>query len=88
VLYGAGAVPGGILDLDGYSSDFDGLWYITDVKHIIKSENYVTELVVAKDSKYEQSPFLSLTKNFMAPPISKLLSDKWVADTSEVLEYA
>jgi hypothetical protein len=88
VLYGAGAVPGGILDLDGYSSDFDGLWYITDVKHIIKSENYVTELVVAKDSKYEQSPFLSLTKNFMAPPISKLISDKWVADTSEVLEYA
>lgn len=88
VLYGAGAVPGGIIDLDGYASDFDGLWYITDVKHIIKSENYVTELVVSKDSKYEESQSRVLSKQFINPPTSKLINDKWVAETSEVLEYA
>jgi hypothetical protein len=88
VLYGAGAVPGGVIDLDGYSSDFDGLWYITDVKHMVKSENYVTDLLVSKDNKYEKSQSNVLSKRFTNPPTSKLINDKWVAETSEVLEYA
>ena len=88
VMYGAGAVPGGLIDLKGYSSDFDGLWYITDVKHLVKSENYVTELLVIKDSKYEDKPTITLTKRFSNPPTSFLLNDNWVAETSEVMQYA
>lgn len=88
VMYGAGAVPGGLIDLQGYSSDFDGLWYITDVKHMVKSENYVTELMVSKDTKYEDIPTITLAKSFSNPPTPSLLHEKWVAETSEVLEYA
>ena len=88
VMYGAGAVPGGLIDLRGYSSDFDGLWYITDVRHLVKSGNYITELSVIKDSNYEDNPTITLTKKFSNPPASFLLNDSWVAETSEVMQYA
>ena len=88
VLYGAGAVPGGIVDLRGYSSEFDGIWYITDVKHSIKSANYTTDLTISKDGKFEESPTISKVTSFSIPPESKLLGNKWVAETMKSVEYA
>jgi phage protein D len=88
VLYGAGAVPGGVIDLRGYSSEFDGVWCITEVKHSIKSANYITELTVFKDSKYEETPKISKVESFTTPPEAKLMGSTWVAETMRSTEYA
>mgnify|MGYP007102829248 CR=1 FL=1 len=88
VLYGAGAVPGGIVDLRGYSSEFDGMWYITEVKHSIKSSNYVTDLLISKDSKFEEVSSTSKVTTFSTPPEPSLIDSKWVALTMRSVEYA
>jgi hypothetical protein len=41
-----------------------------------------------QDSKYEDKPTITLTKRFSNPPTSFLLNDNWVAETSEVMQYA
>jgi hypothetical protein len=88
VMYGAGAVPGGIVDLRGYSSEFDGAWYITEVKHSVKSANYVTDLLISKDTKFEEYPSASKVTAFSAPPEAKLMGDKWITATMRSVEYA
>jgi hypothetical protein len=81
-------VPGGIIDLRGYSSEFDGIWYITEVKHSIKSANYTTDLLISKDSKFEEFPSTSKVTVFSTPPEPILIDGKWAASTMRSLEYA
>lgn len=88
VMYGAGAVPGGIIDLRGYSSEFDGVWYITEVKHSVKSANYVTDLLISKDTKFEELPSSSKVTAFSTPQEAKLMDGKWVTPTMRSVEYA
>lgn len=88
VMYGAGAVPGGAVELTGYSSDFDGLWYITEVKHSIKSSNYITEVLISKPAKYTEIPDYSRVTSYKEASGSKLIEDRWTAATPKVEEYA
>lgn len=89
VMYGGGAVPGGILYLDGFDSKFDGFWYISDVTHFIKSENYVTELILAKSDEFSQIVDTSNVTTFQIPPEYKMsFNEEWIASTVRVSEYA
>ena len=54
---------------------------------LIKTD-YDKLIGVFVDSKYEDTPTLTLTKKFSNPPESFLLNGKWVAETSEVMQYA
>jgi ribosomal protein S18 acetylase RimI-like enzyme len=88
VFAGAGAVPGGIVDLQGFDSEFDGLWYIHDVSHVIKSQNYTTDLVLMKSDKYQVNPDISRTQELGEPPESILVQEQWVSQTIRIQEYA
>jgi hypothetical protein len=89
VMYGGGAVPGGILYLDGFSSKFDGFWYISDVTHFIKSENYVTELVLAKSEEFSEIVDTSNVTSFKEPPEYIMnFNEQWVSSTVRISEYA
>lgn len=87
VVYGAGAVPGGTIELNGYASDFDGLWYITEVRHSVKTSNYITDLYLTKSIKYTEETDYSRVTMFKDPPKSILSLDRWVSVEPRIEEY-
>ncbi len=88
VFAGAGAVPGGLVDLQKFDSEFDGLWYIQEVRHDIKSQNYTTELTLKKYTNGSEDLVKTTVEEQTESPQPILLEDKWVAETVRVLEYA
>lgn len=87
IVSGAGIVPGGIVDVSGYNSNFDGLWYVKSVKHTIGNSSYYTELSIGKD--------YNLSGNYLVPPValatrppdSAFVDNTWVASQQEVTLY-
>ena len=72
-------VPGSVVKIDKYASNFDGLWLVRGVKHTISRSNYITELTISTDSntgkQYETNPGSA----FKTPPVPQLNNNKWVA---------
>lgn len=88
VLAGAGIVPGGIVEIAGYRSGIDGLWYVKSVRHNIGGTTYTTELEISKDkntSSLFSAPPVQLADR---PPDSVLVNNSWQAVTPRVVLYA
>lgn len=84
---GAGIVPGGVVSVEGYNSEFEGLWYVKDVKHTIGSSSYYTDLCISRD--------YNLSGDFLTPPTtvssgfpsSDFIDNSWVASKQLVELY-
>jgi len=87
VSAGAGIVPGGIVNVLEYGSEFDGLWYVKSVRHSHVGSHYLTDLELAKDGladiNYEIAPVTKLAQ----PPDSLLIDGQWVAASRRVNQY-
>lgn len=82
----AGCLPGGIVEVDNYGAQFDGLWYVRSVKHTLHSDGFFTDLRLAKNST-------STIEVFTYPvlddaPESRYTSDRWESSRRVVNEYA
>lgn len=80
----AGAVPGGIIELDKMRGNFDGNWYIKSVKHTVNTSAFITELEVSRNVKDFS---VTNTTPFTTPPRAVLRGD-WTARKQTVREYA
>lgn len=85
---GAGIVPGGIVNVLNYGSDFDGLWYVKSVKHVLSQAHYLTHLEITKDAVYTPDINITPVTKFKAPPEPLVINNRWVARTRKVTEYA
>ena len=87
-----GTVPGGIVNIEGYKTNFEGLWYVKEVKHTIGGSNCVTtlQLWVAKISRDFNTtseylvPPTELAEN---PPDSKYVNNRWQSSIERVSTY-
>lgn len=88
VLAGAGIVPGGIVEIAGYKSNIDGLWYVRSVRHNIGGTTYTTDLEISKD-KNVSSLFSSPPKELAElPPDAEYVNNSWRASKERVVLYA
>lgn len=87
VTGGAGIVPGGVVEVDEYNSNFDGLWYVQSVQHVIGGSQYLTELGLAKDFNTTKSYEVPAVARFSKPPSSVLLGGSWKASSTKVNTY-
>lgn len=77
----AGIKPGGIVDIKKFNSNFDGVWYVSKVKHILTFDQFFTEVVVKRDSTSED-PFTAYAlKSMPAIPPSTLRNGYWCSET-------
>jgi hypothetical protein len=84
---GAGIVPGGIVSVDGYEANFEGLWYVRDVKHSVGGSTYGTELMISRD--------YNTSGEFLVPPVTleglapeaNYVDNGWVASKQTVELY-
>ena len=88
ITAGAGVVPGGIVNVLNYGADFDGLWYVKSVKHVMGQSHYVTHLEVTKDGIYTPDVTITPVTRFKKPPEPIVINNRWVATTRRVTEYA
>lgn len=86
VLGIAGCVPGGVVSVDQYNGDFDGFWYVQAVKHVVHSDNFSTELKLAKNFNSELR--LDNTEPFQSPPTPFYEIDRWVSSRARYHEYS
>ena len=82
----AGCVPGGIVEVDNYGGDFDGVWYVRSVKHVIHSDGFTSELSVGQNS------YNALRKEnkdvFQTPPKGVYVDGKWKTSEKTVNAYS
>lgn len=85
VLGVAGCVPGGIVNVDNFNSDFDGFWYVQEVKHRVHSQAFTTDLRLARN--YNSELQFTNTASAQKPPKSVYGLNRWVAENNRVNIY-
>ena len=88
VVAGAGIVPGGIVEIAGYKSGIDGLWYVRSVRHNIGGTTYTTQLEISKDKNTSSLFSTPPTKLANTPPDSVFVNGSWQASRPRVVLYA
>ena len=86
VLGIANCVPGGVVEVGDFNSDFDGFWYVQKVSHTLDSDKFTTNLKVAKNVNTEL--VFNNTKKFQSPPSATYKNGSWVTTEKRVNEYS
>jgi len=82
-----GTVPGGIVRVQGYKSNFEGLWYVKEVRHTIGGSSCVTTLNISKDFNTTSEYIIPPTQLADNPPDSKYVNDRWQSSVERVVTY-
>jgi hypothetical protein len=88
VTDGLGILPGGVVNLLEYNSNFDGLWYVRSVRHKFERSSYKTELHIARDFNTTKEFTTPPVSSYETPPAPSLLSGSWRAERRKVTVYA
>lgn len=88
IMAGSGIVPGGIVEIEGYNSGIDGLWYVKSVRHNIGGTSYTTELEVSKDHNTSRSYIVRPTQLADEPPEAVFVDNNWKSSKERVVIYA
>lgn len=88
IVAGSGIVPGGIVEIAGYNSGIDGLWYVKSVRHNIGGTTYSTDLEISKDHNTTGTFVTPPTQLADTPPESVFVDNNWRAEKERVVLYA
>lgn len=72
-----GVLPGGLVEVDRYEAGIDGLWYVTEVEHIVGGPGMVTKLNVVRDSTNDAPPTFYSTQRYQEPSSSEYINSHW-----------
>ena len=84
---GAGIIPGGIVSVEGYEANFEGLWYVRDVKHTIGGTTYSTEMMISRDYNTSGEFLVPPTTLEGLAPEASFVDGSWVASKQTVELY-
>lgn len=82
-----GTVPGGIVLVEGYGSNFEGLWYVRGVEHEILGSNCISKLKISKDFNTTNNVVFPPSEVGDTPPTPKFVSKTWRASVEKVDIY-
>lgn len=71
------AMPGKLVKVDSYNSQFDGYWLIEEATHHVNSKHYITTLKLKTDSLSTSPLVIRNDATYKAPPGSKLSNNVW-----------
>lgn len=86
VLGVAGCVPGGVVSIDSYDSEFDGFWYVQSVKHYLHSDGFVSELKIARNNNSQLN--VVNVESFQTPPRPRYTMNRWKSSKRYVNVYS
>lgn len=83
----AGVKPGGIVDVDRFTSRFDGLWYVSSVTHTLAFDKFFSEITAHKDSTNDDPFRIPSVTRVQEVPAPVLHNSSWRAKTQMVEVY-
>jgi hypothetical protein len=82
-----GIYPGGIINLVGFDTLVDNLWYVKGVTMTLGGMGLTTKLEVVSDSTNEEKYTVYNTERFSDPPKPKFDGKNWVAEFRKINAY-
>jgi hypothetical protein len=82
-----GTVPGGVVLIDGYKSNFEGFWYVRSVEHEIIGSNCISKLHISKDFNTTNEAVIPASESPNDPPPSQYTDGIWKASIERVDVY-
>jgi phage protein D len=71
-------VPGNLVNVQGFNTEYDGLWYTKSVEHLMENGKFESTIEVGKDATGAldvQLPNLIVQR----PPVPMMISNEWVS---------
>jgi phage protein D len=87
IVGGSGVVPGGVVEVRDYNSNFDGYWYVHSVQHTIGGSQYLTDLKIARDYNTVDEYVIPTVSTVNSPPDPVLINNSWRTSRSMVTLY-
>lgn len=87
ITAGAGIVPGGVVEVTEYNSNFDGLWYVNKVMHTMGATQYTTTLEISRDFNEDNRYNIPTVEVAQEPPSAIFENLKWKSSDSRVIRY-
>lgn len=86
VLGVAGMLPGGVVDVDNFDADYDGLWYVHSLKHEISaSGSFFTTIDAGRNRRETVTPVF--VERYAPPPEPRFVSGKWETSRRTIHAY-
>lgn len=82
-----GTIPGGVVVLDGYGSNFEGYWYVRAVDHEIVGSTCTSRLRISKDFNTTNTAVIPPVELGVIPPRPKLINNIWKSSVERVITY-
>jgi hypothetical protein len=82
-----GTVPGGIVLLEGYKSNFEGFWYVRGIEHEIVGSNCMSRLRISKDFNTTNEAVSPPAELPVTPPSPKFVAGSWRSSVEKVDMY-
>jgi len=70
--------PGSLVIVNKYQSEFDGYWFVEEVRHVINTDHYLTHLHIKTDSTNAASMTLGSGRTYKKHPGSRLVNNTWI----------
>ena len=87
IAAGAGNVPGGVVKITGYDSNFEGIWYVRSVRHMFSESSYISELGISKDYNTSNQFYIPPVELAEVPPDSVFIDNTWRSEMERVNLY-
>jgi hypothetical protein len=79
LLYGEPSIAaGGIVNVEGYGSNFDGFWYVNSVTQQLSTDRLLTSVSLEKDGDNDALPPFPKVQRYQIAPEPVLLNQRWV----------
>jgi phage protein D len=85
VIGAANCKPGGIVNVEEFGGEFDGLWYVKSAKHHVDDQTFITSLHLARNIN-SQLDFTDVAR-IGEVPLPVYRDERWVSPTHLVREY-
>ena len=89
----AGPVPGSVVGVEGFSSDFDGAWLVREMNMKFNDGNFVSEFGLSRSTTGKGYTGLPVLRAYLEPDAPKLVPGKlgtpeWRSSTMRARVYA
>jgi phage protein D len=74
-----GSIPGGVVLLEGYGSNFEGFWYVRGVEHELIGSNCMSKFRISKDFNTTNEAVLPPPQSSKFVPRAKFVDKTWRA---------
>ena len=77
----AGVLPGGIVNISNFESNFEGFWYVKEVTHTVTGSEFFTKITVARGNTNDIKGYMTMQSTMPEVPRSAYINNNWQAST-------